>query len=182
MAIWGRKVSTPPTPVIMPSHTRLTSQGIAPAVSIAPRTYGENISSTNRLTISDSHAPTVPKVRANMHSIMPMNMGSAHILWVSTRSILSEAVASPGFCPRLRAIEHTLVTYLYLASAIMLSLSPRGTEAEYSATTLSTCRCISSGRFSSRRVSISPSISFISAQCRGRPAFSAYSSTRSPMR
>ena len=100
MAIWGRKVSTPPTPAITPSTSRASTHGAVPAAARRERTPPANQPPIRASTPSASICPG-PKVRANIHSIISRNTGMARTLWVTMASMRSDRVGAPRGRPRL---------------------------------------------------------------------------------
>ena len=86
-AIWGKKVSTPPTPAITPSTNRELTQGATPAAVRAPSTHPANQSPTSVSTPSERREPKGPKVSANIASIIRRKTGMAKYLLVTMESI-----------------------------------------------------------------------------------------------
>lgn len=105
MAIWGRKVSTPPTPAITPSTSRASTHGAVPAAARRERTPPANQPPIRASTPSASICPG-PKVRANIHSIISRNTGMARTLWVTMASMRSDRVGAPQRAARPDALGH----------------------------------------------------------------------------
>ena len=101
-----------PTPVTMPSHTKLTAQSDAPAPVSAPRSQSEN-TPIRPSSLSVRKEPNGPKVIKNTSAIIPANSGSARYLLVAIASILSDRVSSPGSLSRVTHSAHTLQMNLY---------------------------------------------------------------------
>ena len=94
MAIWGRKVSTPPTPAITPSTSRASTHGATPEAASTERTKSAKYPPISVSTPSARSWPG-PKVRANMVSIIRKKTGTARNRWVTMESIRSDRVRDP---------------------------------------------------------------------------------------
>ncbi len=105
IAICGKNVSTPPTPVSTPSHNKLMSHGTTPSwVSRFSTAGSSNPSSVS--TPSDSHPPRPSNVSIKMSPMTARKIGIPRYLFVSTASIRSLTVFSPG-ARRCTAWAHT---------------------------------------------------------------------------
>ena len=99
MMICGRKLTTPPTPPMTPSHTRPITQSDAPASTSRLSTNGEKCPWIRLSSPSIRNEPTGPNVVRNMMHISTAKMGSASHLFITMRSMRS-VVVSLGFIGR----------------------------------------------------------------------------------
>ena len=103
-------MSTPPTPAMMPSHTREMSTGDTPSPARVGASHRAR-ASIPAPTPSDSQEPKGPKVTTNITSMVHRNRGMAKIRWVTTLSIFSLKVSSPGTPPRTTEADTTFWIY-----------------------------------------------------------------------